>query len=252
LPGGQGVRIVLADGNIGFADGVNRCLAETPDADAWWVLNPDTQPEPGALADCVRRLEVGDCDAVGCTLFEPDGEVSAYGGLWRPLLARAVSLGHGRSLSDPVDAAAVERSQNYLVGAAMLVSRRWVETVGQLRGEYFIYCEEVEWCIRGMFRGMRLGFSPTALVKHAQGSTTGSNASMKNRPRLPIYLNERNRILLTRDLYPQYLPVAAVTSLALIVLKYGRRYAWKQLGYGLSGWWAGMRDRRGRPDWIPA
>ncbi len=252
LPGGQSVRIVLADGNTGFADGVNRCLAETPDADAWWVLNPDTQPEPSALADCVRRLEVGDCDAVGCTVYFPDGRVASYGGLWRPAFARAVSMGYGNKLSDPVDPVAIERRQSYLLGSAMLVGRRFLEAAGRLRGEYFLYCEEVEWCIRATFHGMRLGFAPTARVLHEQGSTTGSAVAVRARPRIPIYLTERNRILLTRDLFAGYLPVAVVMSLAIIVLKYGKDLAWKQMGYAISGWWAGVRDRRGRPSWIPA
>ena len=50
LAGGQTVRCVLASGNLGYAGGVNVCLAETPQADAWWVLNPDTAPSPTSLA----------------------------------------------------------------------------------------------------------------------------------------------------------------------------------------------------------
>ena len=42
LPDGQPVRAVEAGGNLGYAGGVNVCLAETPGADAWWILNPDT------------------------------------------------------------------------------------------------------------------------------------------------------------------------------------------------------------------
>ena len=44
LPGGQPVRAILAPGNLGYAGGVNVCLAAAPDADAWWILNPDTEP----------------------------------------------------------------------------------------------------------------------------------------------------------------------------------------------------------------
>ena len=59
LPGGQAVRAVLAPGNLGFAGGVNVCLRETPDADAWWVLNPDTCPPPRAMAALVEKLAQG-------------------------------------------------------------------------------------------------------------------------------------------------------------------------------------------------
>src|ERR1700677_3026450 len=68
LRGGQPVRLIPAAGKLGFAGGVNVCLAATLDADAWWVLNPDTEPYPETMARLVARLAAGDCDAVGSTL----------------------------------------------------------------------------------------------------------------------------------------------------------------------------------------
>ena len=75
LTGGQAVKVVLADSNLGYAGGVNVCLREAPDADAWWVLNPDTQPDPQTMKLMVERLAVGDCDAVGSAVYLPDGRV---------------------------------------------------------------------------------------------------------------------------------------------------------------------------------
>src|SRR4051794_22716610 len=50
LPGGQKVSLILAPSNVGFAAGCNTCVRETPDADAWWFLNPDTKADAGALS----------------------------------------------------------------------------------------------------------------------------------------------------------------------------------------------------------
>lgn len=250
LAGGQSVRAVLASGNLGYAGGVNLCLEHAPDADAWWVLNPDTEVHPEAMGHMVRRLSEPDCDAVGCSIRLPDGRVQSYGGHWRPWLARAVSLGHGSLPSAVPDSASIERVQNYLNGASMMMGRRFLETVGPMREEYFLYCEEVEWCLRGGARGMRLGFAPEAWVLHQAGTTTGSYADMKQRPRTPVYLNERNKMLTTRDCFPAKLPVAAVASCLLIFLRFGRRGAWRQVGYGLSGWAAGLMNKRGVPAWF--
>jgi GT2 family glycosyltransferase len=250
LPGGQPVRIIRAPGNLGFAGGVNVCLAQSPGADAWWILNPDTQPEPHALTAMVERLAAGDCDAVGCLLYLPDDQIQCLGGRWRPWFARAESLGKGQGLAVPVDPMDVERRQNYLNGASMLVGRRFLETVGPMREDYFLYCEEVEWCLRGRAKGLRLGFAPGARVLHAQGTTTGAGRALHSQPRLPIYLGERNKMLLTRDLFAGRLGVAALASLALLALRYARRGAWRQFGYGVAGWWAGLRGRRGPPAWI--
>lgn len=252
LAGGQPVRAVLAPGNLGYAGGVNVCIEASRQAEGWWVLNPDTQPEPGCLAALVERLARGDCDAVGGTLYHAGGKVQAHGGRWRPWLARAESLGHGEALSGRIDPRAVERRQSYIPGASLLIGRRFRDTAGLMREEYFLYCEEVEWCLRALSLGLRLGFAPGARVLHGQGSTTGSADDYARRPRLPIYLDERNKLLVTRDCFPRRLPVAAAAALGLLVLRFARRRAWRQLGYAFAGWRAGLRNERGAPSWLSA
>lgn len=249
LSSGQPVRAVLAPGNLGYSGGVNTCLGETPGADAWWVLNPDTEPHPEAMTRLTARLARGDCEAVGSTIYLNDGRVQSHGGRWSPWMARSVSIGHGGRLDSPPDPAVIEARQNYLNGASMMMGRRFVEVTGPMREEYFLYCEEVEWCLRGVGRGMRLGYAPDALVLHHVGTTTGSYDDIRRRPKTPVYLNERNKILTTRDLFPLRLPVAAMSSLALVFYRFGRKGAWRQVGYGLSGWAAGVMNRRGRPEW---
>src|SRR3546814_1656250 len=64
-PGGQPIRAVKAPGNVGYAGGVNIGMKETATAGAWWILNPDTLPDPDALAALSERLGKGDCQAVG-------------------------------------------------------------------------------------------------------------------------------------------------------------------------------------------
>ncbi|EGD59992.1 glycosyl transferase family 2 [Novosphingobium nitrogenifigens DSM 19370] len=250
LPGGQPVTVIDAGGNVGYAGGVNVCMRSRPDADAWWIINPDTIPEAGALAALVARLQRGDCAAVGGLLYNPSGRVQAYGGHWRPWLARCVSIGSGARLEDRPDVAEVERQTNYLLGACMLVGRGLVYRVGLMREDYFLYCEEVEWGLRAVKAGLKLGFAPDALIRHDQGGTTGSGKAHNARPRMPIYLDERNKLNVARDTRPVTLPVAALASLGLLFMRYARRGAWRQFGYGLSGWLAGVRNMRGMPPWM--
>ncbi|HEV2363409.1 MAG TPA: glycosyltransferase family 2 protein [Caulobacteraceae bacterium] len=250
LAGGQPVRIIDGGGNLGFAGGVNRCLAASPDAEAWWILNPDAAPETEAMGALLGRLRAGDCDAVGCIILLPGGRVQSFGGLWRFWLARAVSLGYGASERIGPDPARIEARQNYLNGASMMVSRRFVDVAGPMREDYFLYAEEVEWCLRARERGLRLGFAPAARVLHRQGSTTGAITHIARRARTPVYLNVRNSLLVTRDRRPGLLGLATVTSLVGVLLRYPRRGAWRQLFWALSGWLAGVRGERGRPAWI--
>lgn len=247
LSGGQSVTIFDAGSNLGFAGGVNAGIRAAPDVDAWWVLNPDAQPEPEALAALTSRLERGDCEAVGGVLVFPDGRVQGYGGRWSAALGRPSSIGYGAPADRPVDGGWVEARQNYLNGACMLVGRAFLERAGFMREDYFLYCEEVEWCLRARRLGLRLGFAPGARVIHAQGTTTGASGTARDRSRLAVYLDERNKVLLTRDLYPAGLLVAPLATLALMMKRYLLTGAWRQFGYGFAGWMAGLVGRRGPP-----
>lgn len=251
LPGGRPVTLLRADDNPGFAGGVNRCLRARDQADAWWLLNPDAQPDPGALAALVDRLREGDADAVAGTLYLPGARVQAHGGHWRRWLARPVSIGRNDPDGDAPSRAAIEPRLSYLLGASMLVGRRFVDLAGLMREDYFLYGEEIEWCLRGLARGARLGFAPGARVLHVQGSTTGSADALHARPRLPIYLDERNKLNIVRDVNPGRLPVAIPAALVLLTLRFARRGAWRQWRWALSGWWAGIRGLRGPPAWLP-
>jgi len=247
---GRPVEVISAPDNPGYAGGVNRCIQAQRAADAWWILNPDTVPEPHSLQRMVERLARGDCDAVGATLHDLGGIVQSYGGRWRRMLARAETVGRGASLDDLPDPSAIEAQLNFISGASMLVGRRFVDTAGLMREDYFLYCEEVEWCLRAQNLSLRLGFAPDALVLHNQGSTTGSADHVSSRPRLPIYLDERNKLNVVRDTRPADLPVSAAAAFLLIGMRFARRGAWRQWRYALSGWLAGLRNERGKPHWV--
>ncbi len=251
LTGGQLVELLLAPDNLGYAGGINFCLDHTGVAGAYWILNPDTEPEPAALGALVERLLRDDCSAVGHDLVLSNGRLASLGGgRWKSWSARAVSINHGRPRPATIDVEAIEQSLDYIVGASMLVSAGFLARVGRMREDYFVYCEEVEWCLRAGVLGERLGYAPDALVLHAHGTTTGAGGALRQRSRTAIFLIERNRILVTRDLYRSRLPVVAPMALAHIFLKYAKARAWRQIGHALSGWLAGVRNRRGRPSWV--
>jgi hypothetical protein len=167
--------------------------------------------------------------------------------VWRSWLGRAVSLGKGTLLTDIPNPVDIEARLTYLSGASMLIDRTFVERVGVLTEDYFLYCEEIDWCIRGARSGLKLGFAPDAKVLHYQGTTTGSSPSLSQRSWLSVYLDERNKMLITRRFFPARLPFAAMAALTLLALRYLRRGAFRQFWYGLSGWFAGVLGYSGRP-----
>jgi hypothetical protein len=85
---------------------------------------------------------------------------------------------------------------------------------------------------------------------HAQGTSTGGGGGLRTRSKVSVYLAERSRILLTRDLYPGRLPVTAILMLLHVLIRYGKAHAWRQMSYAISGWLAGLRNERGKPVWL--
>ncbi|HVT29744.1 MAG TPA: hypothetical protein VHE81_17130, partial [Lacipirellulaceae bacterium] len=113
--------------------------------------------------------------------------------------------------------------------------------------EFFLYCEEIDWCLTAAQQGLRLGFAAGAKVLHHQGTSTGRSISVSDRSKLSVYLDERNKMLVTRIHFPSHLPVASAAALLLLALRYLRKGAFRQYFYGLSGWFAGLLGRRGIP-----
>src|SRR5690348_17472528 len=81
LSNGQPVKLIKASSNGGYACGINIAMTETRAADAWWILNPDTEPSPGAMTALVDRAAQG-YDAVGGPIHFPSGEIQSLGGVW--------------------------------------------------------------------------------------------------------------------------------------------------------------------------
>lgn len=253
LPGGQPVFRINAGENLGYAGGVNRAIRAAADSGyrAVWVLNPDTEPRPGALAALLVRLDRGDADAVGGVVLWSDDVVQTYGGVWRFRFGVSASLGMLARADAPVDPTDIEARQDFLCGASMLVSRRLIEQIGLMKEDYFLYCEEVEWCLRAQRMGFRLGFTPDARVIHKRGTTTGWTGKRGGWPRLAIYLDARNRMHLTREVAPQNFATAVAFTLVQAVWRYGRRGGLRPIIYTFEGVFAALRGEMGRPAWVP-
>lgn len=242
-------QVIHCPSNPGYAAAINAGIAGAPDADAYWILNPDTVAGANALSAMVTSMGEG-YDIVGGRIVDRSGVIQSDGGLWRPSSARAVSIDKGLTVDAALNPAVVRRRLGFVSGASFLVRRSILPRVGMLREDYFLYAEEVEWCVRAAARGARLGFAPDATVIHDQGSSTGYARSVRARPRLPIFLDERNKLNVVRDTRPALFPVAALFALVLLIMRYGKSRAWRQLGYGLHGWWHGVIGARNKPPWL--
>lgn len=247
-PGGQSVRIYCAQNNLGYAGGVNVSICQLGRVEGWsalWILNPDTMPDPNALAALIGRAREGPYGVVSSRLvFKSTQRVQSYGGRWRPLMARGLNIGMNAWRDSVPDFDAIELSMDYVSGASLFATRDFVESVGMMDERYFLYCEEVDWCFRR--RHHRLGYAHDSLVYHSHGRTMGSSANPKERSSLSVYLDERNKLLFTRRFFPRRYPLVVVMTL-LLTLQYLKVGAVNNFFVALSGWLAGLRGEVGPP-----
>ena len=74
--------------------------------------------------------------------------------------------------------------------------RAFVDDVGLMAEDYFLYMEDLDW---GRRRGKhRIGFASKAVIRHIGGTTIGSAVAPEKRSHLSIYLSARNGILYAR------------------------------------------------------
>lgn len=212
--------VVIETGdNLGYAAGNNVGLryALGRGFDYVWLLNPDTVVESASLSPLIERMQsdpgLGLCGSTIRYYHAPDVVQELGGCRFHPALGISRRIGSGRPADQAVDRGDVERRLSQIHGASMFVRRRFVEDVGLLSDRYFLYCEEIDWAVRGKHR-YRLGFAPDSVVFHKKGSATGSKGYRSRRSPSSTYHLWRSRLLFARAHSPVSLP--GLLALALL------------------------------------
>jgi N-acetylglucosaminyl-diphospho-decaprenol L-rhamnosyltransferase len=180
---GYGAKVIENHANEGLSRAINTGVAATG---APWLLiaNPDTWLSPGSLRRLMATAESGHRTAcVGPHLANPDGSDYPTGRRFPSLLMGAVHaavapLWPDNPATRRYHMADVDRGRpievDWVSGACMLVRRRAFEEVGGFDPGYFMYFEEMDFCLRLQRAGWLVVFDPRAEVKHVVGGSTRS------------------------------------------------------------------------------
>jgi GT2 family glycosyltransferase len=175
------LRVIRLDHNSGFSRGNNIGIRECSGRYVL-LLNADTIVTAGMLDEMVavmdRDASIG---VTGARHVFPDGSLQwstddfptllndflHFTDLYRlPVLQGWLARRYPRWRAHDE-----ETDVDWVNGACFLISREALRRVGGLDEHFFIYAEELDFCLRVWRSGLRVRFVPTAVVIHALGGT---------------------------------------------------------------------------------
>lgn len=227
--------------NRGYAAGNNYALRYAlamPDMDYCWILNNDTLVDPNSLTYLVNFMnknnDVGLCGSKLIYSWDKS-RVQGYGGWYKPWIAISGNIIDVEKVSDI----------NYVIGASVFVSKSFLEEIGLMCEDYFLYFEELDWAERAKGK-FKLSCEPRSVVYHKEGAAIGANAlHNENKSEMADYFYMRNRLLFTLKFYPYYLPTVYLSSIVMIWNRFRRRQ-YRRIGMFIK-LLLGFRDKRFEP-----
>lgn len=216
------IEILRSDENLGFAGGVNlglKHLMARGQSRYFWILNPDCELMPGCAETLLSAAEAAQAEdgfaLLGTRILYHGGAqiVQSDGGICCAWTGRCRNLNQGQANG------AVTTKQmpecDFISGASMVASRRFVERSGLMPEEYFLYYEEVDWAMQ---RGdLPLVRCLDAVVQHHGGTAIGSGAHDRAPSPLSSFFNFRNRMLFMRRHHPRRLAFSYGFSLLKVM-----------------------------------
>ncbi len=184
-----GVRLVELQHNIGFGAGCNLGLAQARGRRVLF-LNPDTEVLPGAVDVLAAFLDEDPRRGlVGGRTLAPDGSLDPHSCWGAPTLWSQVCFAAGLSTAFAGTRAFdreslgwwardTEREVDVITGCLLMGHREVLARLGGFDELFFMYGEDVELSARARRAGYRPSFTPAAVVVHANGATSTSDAKV--------------------------------------------------------------------------
>jgi GT2 family glycosyltransferase len=172
------VEIIANERNLGFAAGCNVGLrhALAQGADYVFIVNNDTTVDPRALDELLAEAAPPDVGMLTPKIYYHDDPTCIWSvGGGRNRLTLEMTGGHGQGPDVGQWEEVVERE--YLAGCALLIKRELLERVGLFDERFFMYYEDMDFCLRARRAGYRLLMVPRARIWHKVAASSGGSDS---------------------------------------------------------------------------
>ncbi len=168
--------------NLGFTGGHNLAIEQAKGRDVA-LLNSDTVVHPGAIRTIIAYMGAHpETGVVGPKLLNPDGSLQMSCRRFpNPVAAAFRNTWLGRMFPNnryvrEYLMADFEHDQprevDWVSGAALFIRREVIEKIGLLDDEFFMYCEDVDYCKRTWDAGFKVVYLPDAVITHAIGKSS--------------------------------------------------------------------------------
>ena len=196
------VRLIASLTNTGFSGGHNMTFDAVPDAEFYLILNSDAVIDPGffeAVSNAVDKdSRVG---LYAPRIMTEDGKTQdsffRFPSVASELIRGANSGPVTRLLSRYVMSLGPEPDETevrWASFACIVLAGDMVREIGQMDDGYFLYFEDVEYCLRAWRQGWGLLRVPAAKGIHFRGGSGPVKAQQATKGRLPgYYYRSRNR-----------------------------------------------------------
>jgi GT2 family glycosyltransferase len=172
-----GVLHIGSPRNLGFAGGCNIGIERALAGGAGYVclLNNDTEVEPGFIEPLVERAGMQPrAGIIGGKIFyaEPGDVIWFAGG----------EIDHRRGFTshrgqDDCDGKEYDQPGvfDYITGCLFFVRAELFDRIGLLDEDFFMYCEEVDFCLRARRAGYGCYYEPRSVIRHRVSRSMGGS-----------------------------------------------------------------------------
>ncbi len=240
--------------NLGFPGGVNAWIRLFLPERGWegvWILNPDTWPEPDALAELVRYAKQRDKGMVQSRIMFADrSDITSSRGLqWRKLSARQIGVDIFAPAHPPPDPDDLEGRMDSPTGVSFYVTRACIDKIGLMDESYWLYWEDFDWGVRAKAT-CGIGYAHNSVVPHIGGSSSGASGKRARRSVAFVYLGNRNKLRFVRRHHPRWFAWTVFVSF-LRTGEYLAARSPRNFSAAIRGLIAGLRGEEGRPGVAP-
>lgn len=223
--------------NRGYGGGINKALKSAKkNFDYFLILNPDVSLKRNAVREMVKVMESDSrVGIVGPKIVDGKGKIWSLGGELDKKRYTAGLIGLGRKNIK------LQKTlyPDFISGTAMLIRKEVFQKIGLFAEDYFLYYEDVDFCLRAKKAGFLLAVAPKAEIVHFASSTVG-----KNSPLMQYYM-ARNHLLFAERFAPLFVKFYEIIRLPKTIFQARKRPA-ELLGirdyflrrFGRSDYWS--------------